>query len=120
LDHSGHLKTSLRIASHRHISLQRCALRKNNAALAKTFDSFIVRFPETTASGRYVTAVLNSPSRRHSFCFHCSLPSRQGRFALGYASLAPMHFALGNVVRSCAKLMVQRRDNERKINVGRA
>jgi hypothetical protein len=33
------------------------------------------------------------------FCFHRSLASRQGRFALRYAGLTPLHFALGNVVR---------------------
>jgi hypothetical protein len=37
------------------------------------------------------------------FCFHRSLPSRQGRFALRYASLTPLHFALGNAVRGLRK-----------------
>jgi hypothetical protein len=37
------------------------------------------------------------------FCFHGSLASRQGRFALRYASLTPLHFALGNAIRGLTK-----------------
>jgi hypothetical protein len=44
------------------------------------------------------------------FCFHRSLTSRQGSFALRYASLASLHFALGNAIRGLGKARCAKED----------
>src|SRR5438876_10435418 len=85
-------------------SLCDARLRQHDAALAKAFDSFVVRFSRHDCVGQ----IRNRSSEffvRSAivFCFHRSLTPRQGRFSLRYAGLTPVHFALGDVVRGLRK-----------------
>ena len=76
---------------------------QDDTAFAKAFGSFVVRLSGDDGVGQ----IRDSSSEffmRSAIIFrsHRSLTSRQGRFALSYASLTPLHFALGNAIRGLA------------------